>query len=61
MIYLTETYLDSSLLSHDPNLEVQVHDLTRADRRKMSREMESIPTKKHHPLKLKFPSRMSYC
>ena len=31
IICLSETYLDSSILSHDPNLEVQGYDLIRAN------------------------------
>ena len=53
IICLSETYLDSSILSHDPNLEVQGYDLIRADHpSNVKRGRVCIYYKNHLPLKL---------
>ena len=53
IIFLSETYLDSSILSHDPNLEVQGYDLIRADHpSNVKRGGVCIYHKSHLPLKL---------
>ena len=53
IICLSETYLDSSILSHDPNLEVQGYDLIRADHpSNVKRGGVCIYYKNHLPLKL---------
>ena len=50
---LSETYLDSWILSHDPNLEVQGYDLIRANNpSNFKRGGVCIYYKKHLPLKL---------
>ena len=53
IICLSETYLDSSILSHDPNLEVQGYDLIRANHpSNVKRGGVCIYYKNHLPLKL---------
>ena len=53
IICLSETYLDSSILSHDPNLEVHGYDLIRADHpSNVKRGGVCIYYKNHLPLKL---------
>ena len=53
IICLSETYLDSSILSHNPNLEVQGYDLIRANHpSNVKRGGVCIYYKKHLPLKL---------
>ena len=50
---LSETYLDSCIFSHDPNLEVQGYDLIRANNpSNVKRGGVCIYYKKHLPLKL---------
>ena len=50
---LSETYWDSSILSHDPNLEVQGYDLIRADHSSnVKRGGVCIYCKNHLPLNL---------
>ena len=53
VVCLSETYLDSSILSHDLNLEVQRYDLIRADHpSNVKRGGVCIYYKNHLPLKL---------
>ena len=53
IICLSETYLDSSILSHEPNLEVQEYDLIRADHSSIvKRGGVCIYNKNRQPLKL---------
>ena len=51
IICLSETYVDSSILSHDPNLEVQGYDLIRANHpSNVKRGVVCIYYKNHLPL-----------
>ena len=53
IICLSKAYLDSCILSHDPNLEVQVYDLIRADHPSNVKRVEvCIYHKNHLALKL---------
>ena len=61
IIFLSETYLDSKILSHDPNIGFQGCNLIRGDHRSnVKRHGVCIYYKNHHPLKFKFPSWMTY-